>query len=109
MALDELSKILDTAHLVSGAFTVIASGPAAGPALSVLEFLLGSADAASSRRVLFGVEYPADEFVAGKRGDVVPRGKRGGIGAQRGAQVGWYLVHDSARYGWAVAATTVNS
>ena len=95
--------------LPAGAVAVLASGPAAGPALSFFEFLLGPADAAFPGRVLFGVEDPADELVAGQRREGFPRGERSGAGDQRSAQVGWHLVRDPARHALADHGTTVTS
>jgi hypothetical protein len=63
--------------------------------LTVFEFFLRAADATFSRRGLFGVEHPADELVAGQRGDVLPRREGGCVGDQRSAQLGRHLVHDS--------------
>jgi hypothetical protein len=51
--------------LLAVVFAVLASGSAAGPALSLFEFLLGPADAVFPGRVLFGAGDPAGELVAG--------------------------------------------
>jgi hypothetical protein len=73
-----------------------ASGPAAGPALTLLELLLGPANATFSGFLLLGVLDPANELVSGQRCDVLPGVEGGGIGDQRAAQIGWKPVHDPA-------------
>ena len=54
------------------ALAVLASRPAAWPALAFLEFFLSSADAALLRCLLCGILDPADELVARQRRDVLP-------------------------------------
>ena len=77
------------------ALPVRAPRPAAGPALALLQLLLGPADPAFSGRLLFGVLDPADELVAGQRRDVLPGIESRGVGDQGLAQVAWKLVHHS--------------
>jgi len=81
---------------VAGALAVLAAGPAAGAAHAFFELFLGATDAAVSRGLLLGVFDPADELVAGERGDVLPRRERGRILEQRGAQIAWKRVHYAA-------------
>jgi len=95
--------------LLAVEIAVFTSGPAAGPALTVFEFFLRAADATFSCRGLFGVEHPADELVAGQRGDVLPRRERGRVGDQRSAQVGRHLVHDATWYALAEHRITVTA
>jgi hypothetical protein len=64
-----------------------APGPTAGPALAFLELLLRPANAAFPGLLLLGVLDPANKFVAGQGGDVLPGIERGGVGEQRPAQV----------------------
>ena len=77
----------------TGALAVFASGPAARPALPLLEFFLGPANASLSRRRLLRVFYPTDELVAGEGRDVIPRVECGPVPNERGAEVGGELVH----------------
>jgi len=52
--------------LPAGALAVLAPWPAAGPALALLQLILGPPNAALSRGLLLGILDPADELVAGK-------------------------------------------
>ncbi len=79
--------------LFASALAVLAPWPAAGSTLAFLELLLGPANATFSGGLLLGVLDPADELVAGERGDVLPGIKRRRVGDQRPAQVLWKLVH----------------
>jgi hypothetical protein len=72
---------------------MLAPGPAAGPTLAILEFLLGPANAAFSCYLLLGSLDPADELVAGQGRDVIPRFESRGIRDQRLAQVRGQFVH----------------
>src|SRR6188472_778150 len=74
--------------LPDGAVAVFAPRPAAGPALAVLELLLGPADATFSGPLLLGILDPADELVARQGRDVLPGIECRGVGDQRLAQVG---------------------
>jgi hypothetical protein len=51
--------------LPAGAVAVLAPRPAAGPALALLQLLLGPPNAALSGGLLLGILDPADELVAG--------------------------------------------
>ena len=93
--------------LSARSLAVLAPWPAAGPALAILQLLLGSANAAFSCRLLFGILDPADELVAGERGDVRPSVECRWIGHQRRAQVSWKLVHDPAGHSRAAHRATV--
>ena len=95
--------------LLAVTIAVFASGPAAGPALTVFEFFLRAADATFSCRGLFGVEHPADKLITGQRGDVLPRRERGRVGDQRSAQLGRDLVHDCTWYALAEYRITVTA
>src|ERR1035441_4294216 len=77
------------------ALAVLATRPAAWPALAFLEFLLGPANAAFPGHLLLGILNPADELIAGQRRDVLPGIKGRGVGDQRLAQVYRKLVHHS--------------
>ena len=83
-------------RLFASTLAVLAPRPAARPALTLLEFLLGPADAALSGHILFGVVDPTDELVARQGGDVLPSRQGRRIGKQRLAQVCGQLVHHSA-------------
>ena len=72
---------------------MLTSRPAAGPALTFLELLLGSANAALSGHLSLGILDPADELVSGQGCDVVPCVERLGVGDQRLAQVRRQFVH----------------
>jgi len=72
---------------------MLASWPAAGSPLSLLELLLSSADASFSGGVALGIFDPADELVARERRDVLPRVERNRVDDQRLTQVSWKLVH----------------
>jgi hypothetical protein len=74
-------------QLPARAVAVVAPRPAAGPALSFLELLLGPPNAALAGRLLLGILDPADEFVAGQGRDVLPGIERGGVGGQRLTEV----------------------
>ena len=82
------------------ALAVRASGPAAGPTLTFLELLLGSADAALSGHLSLGILDPANELVSGQGCDVVPSVQRLGVGDQRLTQVGRHLVHHPPGTRW---------
>jgi hypothetical protein len=92
---------------IGGALAVCAPRPAAGSTLSLLEFLLGPANAALSGHLLLGILDPADELVPGQRRDVVPGVERGGVGDQRLAQVSWQVVHHSTGHSRAAHQATV--
>jgi hypothetical protein len=55
------------------ALAVLATGPATGPTHAFLKLFTSAADAAFSGALLLRVFDPADELVAGKRRDVLPR------------------------------------
>jgi hypothetical protein len=74
---------------------VLAARPAARAAHAFLELFAGAADAALAGGLLLGVFDPADELVAGQRGDVKPRGERVVAAAEALAQVGGELVDDA--------------
>jgi hypothetical protein len=57
---------------------MLAAWPAAGPALALLEFFAGSVNATLAGCLLLGVFNPADEFVTGERGYVLPGIERHG-------------------------------
>jgi hypothetical protein len=80
-------------RLSAGALAVLAPWPAARSTLTLLQFLLGPANPTLSGHRLLGILDPTDEFVAGKRRDVLPRIECGGVGHQRFAQVNRKLVH----------------
>ena len=70
-----------------------ATRPAARPALTLLQLLLGTANAALSSLLLLGIFDPADELVAGQGRDVLPRGECCRVGNQRFAEVYGQIVH----------------
>jgi len=76
---------------------MLATGPAAGPALAFLQLLLGPSDASLPGCPLLGVLDPADELVPGQGRDVLPGIERRGVGDQRPAQVGGQFVHHPTR------------
>src|SRR6202042_1402138 len=82
--------------LSASTLAVAAAWPAARPALTVLQFFSGPADAAFSRLVLLGVLDPADELIPGQGRDVLPRIQRRRAGDQGLAQVRGKLVHHPA-------------
>jgi len=96
-------------HLSAGSLAVFASWPAARAPLTFLQFLLGSANAPFSGRLLFGVLDPADEFVPGQRRDVLPGNQCSGIADQRIAQVSWEPVHHPTGHSRATHEATVAS
>ena len=79
--------------LSSGALSVAAARPAAGPTLAFLQLFLRPANTALSGHPLLGIFDPADELVAGKRRDVLPSIECRRVGDQRLAQVRGKLVH----------------
>ena len=83
----------DGAELAAGAFAVRAPWPAARPTLTLLQLLLGPANATLSRLLLLGIFDPADELVAGQGRDVPPCLKCRGVADQRHAHIAWKLVH----------------
>jgi hypothetical protein len=85
-------------RLPAGALPVLAPRPAAGPALAFFELLLGPANAPLSSHLLLGILDPADELIAGQRGDVPPGSERLGVRYQRRAQVCRQLVHHPTRH-----------
>src|SRR4051794_10505729 len=93
--------------LSAGALAVLATRPAAGPTLAFLQLLLGPANAAFPGHHLFGVLDPADELVAGKRGDVLPGVECGRVADQRIAQIAWKLVHHPTGHSRAAHRSTV--
>src|SRR5829696_4326940 len=58
--------------LLACAVAVLASRPAAGPALAFLQLLPGPPNTALPGGLLLGILDPADELVAGQWRDVVP-------------------------------------
>ena len=70
------------------ALAVLATRPAAGPALAFLELLPGPANPALPGGFLLGILDPADELIAGQGCDVVPGVERRGVVDQRLTQVG---------------------
>ena len=77
------------------ALAVRAPRPAAGPALSFFQLLLGPANPALPGLVLLGILDPADELVAGQGRDVLPGIEGRAVGDQRLAKVRGQLVHDA--------------
>src|SRR5680860_209576 len=73
--------------LLAVAFAVLASRPAAGAALTLLQLLPRAPNSTFAGGLLFGVLDPADELVARQGRDVVPGIERRGAGTQRLAQV----------------------
>jgi hypothetical protein len=85
--MDGIAGMPERQPLAAGAVAVLAPRPAAGPALAILQFLLGPANAAFSGRLLLGILDPADELVARQGRDVLPSIECRGVGDQRLAQV----------------------
>jgi hypothetical protein len=75
------------------AFAVFAPRPAAGPALALLELLLGPPNAARAGGVLLCILDPADELVAGQGRDVLPGIECRGVDDQRISQVRGQFMH----------------
>src|SRR3569623_3133920 len=71
------------------------AGPAAGPALALLELVARALDVMGPRLRLLHRLDPADPFVAGERGDVLPLGERGVVGDLHLAQLGRDLMNDT--------------
>ena len=86
---------------------MLATWPAARPALAFFQLFLGPANAAFSGHLLLGILDPADEFVAGQRGYVLPGIESCGVGNQCLAQVRGKLVHHPTGYSRATHRTTV--
>src|ERR1019366_7764711 len=93
--------------LLAGAFAVVAPRPAAGPTLTFLKLLLGSANAAFSGQLLVCILDPADELVARERRDVLPGSERRRVGDQRFAQVFRKFVHHPTGHSLAAHQTTL--
>jgi hypothetical protein len=91
----------------AGALAMLAAGPAARPALTLLELLLRSTDAPGSGRVLLGILDPADELVASEWRDVPPEVECRGVGDQRLAQVCRKAVDDPTGHTGVAHAVTV--
>ena len=85
--MDAIAGMPERQPLPAGAVAVLAPRPAAGPALAILQLLLGPANAAVSGRLLLGILDPADELVARQGCDVLPNIECRGVGGQRLAQV----------------------
>jgi hypothetical protein len=85
--MDAIAVPPDGQPLPGGAFAVLAPRPAAGPALAILQLLLGPANAAFSGRLLLGILDPADELVARQGRDVLPGIECRCVGDQRLAQI----------------------
>src|SRR5215471_4152262 len=94
-------------RLFAVSLAVLASRPAARPALTFFQLLLGPADAPCSGRLLLGVLDPADELVSRQRRDVLPRIERGRIADECGAQVDGKLVDHASRHSRAAHSVTV--
>jgi len=62
--MDAIAGMPERQPLPAGAVAVLAPRPAAGPALAILQLLLGPANATFSGRLLPGILDPADELVA---------------------------------------------
>ena len=85
--MDAIAGMPERQPLPAGAVAMIAPRPAAGPALAILQLLLGPANATFSGRLLLGILDPADELVARQGRDVLPGIECRGVGHQRLAQV----------------------
>ncbi len=96
-----------TRLLSAGTLAVCAPWPAAGPALALLQLLLGPTNAAFSGHLLLGILDPADELVAGQRRDIPPGIECRGVGDQCLAQVCWKLVHHPTGQSRAAHTVTV--
>src|ERR1700689_2654207 len=94
-------------QLSAVALAVAAPRPAAGPALTFLQFLLGPANAAFPGHLLLGILDPADELVAGQRRDVGPGVERRRVGDQCLAQIRGKLVHYPAGHSFTAHRATV--
>ena len=93
--------------LPTGALTVLAPWPAAGPTLAFLQFLPGTTNAAFSGHLLLGILHPANELIASQRRDVLPCVECCGIGDQRLSKVSWEFVHDPTGHSRAVHSATL--
>ena len=80
----------------AGAFAVLAAGPAARSALALFQLLLGAADTAFSCFGLLGILDPADELVAGQRGEACPDVEDRTIGDEYLPKIFGKLVHHPA-------------
>src|SRR4051794_2400379 len=67
----------------SPTLAVLASRPAAGPALAFFQLLLGPANSALSRHLLLRVLDPANELVARQGGEVPPGSECRGVRDER--------------------------
>ena len=85
--MDAIAGMPERRPLAAGAVAVLAPRPAAGPALAILQLLLGAANATFSSRLLLGILDPADELVARQGCDVLPSIACRAVGDQRLAQV----------------------
>src|ERR1700689_3817391 len=94
-------------QLSAVALAVAAPRPAAGPALTFLQFLLGPANAAFPGRLLLGILDPADELVAGQRRDAGPGVERRRVGDQCLAQIRGKFVHYPAGHSLTAHRATV--
>ena len=93
----DLAPVFDVRlRLTPRALSMFAAGPAARPALPLLQLLLRPADATRPGRWLLGILDPADELVASQRSDVHPRGERRAVPDQRLPKICGKLVHDTA-------------
>jgi len=72
---------------------VFATWPATRTTLTLLEFVQGDLEPTLTGGLLLSVLDPADELVAGKRCDVLPRPLCRWMGDQCAAQVQWQLMH----------------
>ena len=75
--------------------------------MALLQLLTSSNDAAFSSLGLLCVFDPADELIAGERGDVIPSNERRRIGDQHATQVVGQLVHDATGHLFAAHASTL--
>jgi len=97
----------DGPPLLAVALAVSAPWPAAGATLTLLQLLLGSANASLSSQLLFRFLNPTDELIAGQRSDVVPSIERSGVRDQGVAQVRRKLVDHPTRHPLATHEATV--
>jgi len=81
-------------RLAAGAVAMLASRPAARPALTFFQLLLGPPNSPLPGSWLLGILNPADELVARQRRDVLPRIEGRDVGEQRSTQVWGQLVHN---------------
>ena len=79
--------------LSTGALSVPAPLPAAGPTLAFLQLLLRTANTAFSGHLPLGIFDPSDELVAGQRRDVLLSIECRRVGDQRLVQVRGKLMH----------------